>query len=230
MPETPAQWSTPSLLSTGLFVLLLIGVQLFLSRAAFRAGGTPWARRHAAIAIGVAIATALAGGFVLRPDFFPATAAFMASLTLLTLAVATRPSMTRLGQATPMAGWVLVHVFRLPLELLLHHWKGSAVPVQMTWSGQNFDVLTGALALLVGAALLRRPSRPLAIGFHALGLLLLANVVRIALTSVPSPFTRFEDPLLLPFHVPYGWIVPFAVMTALFMHIVALRTLLAAEP
>ncbi|CAN0565155.1 unnamed protein product, partial [Laminaria digitata] len=61
---------------------------------------------------------------------------------------------------------------------------------------------------------------------HVVGLGLLANVARIALFSVPSPLRTFDVPLLLPFHAPYLWILPFAVSAALFTHIVGLRALM----
>jgi len=58
-------------------------------------------------------------------------------------------------------------------------------------------------------------------------LALLCNVIRIALTSVPSPLRVFDEVLYLPYHSPFVLILPFAVMTALFVHIVALRALRA---
>ena len=51
-----------------------------------------------------------------------------------------------------------VQAFRLPLEMILHGLYDSGdLPVQMTWSGLNFDVVTGATAALLGLVGLRRP-------------------------------------------------------------------------
>jgi hypothetical protein len=134
--------------------------------------------------------------------------------------------------------WALLgfQVFRLPLEMLLHAWYvHGSVPVQMTWSGQNLDVLSGLLA--APFLLLRRdPPRPLAWAVLALQLALLANVMRIALTSAPTPLRQFfdEPTLLLPLYWPSTWIVPVCVAGALLGHLVTLRHLYAtpraAEP
>ena len=102
----------------------------------------------------------------------------------------------------------------------------GTVPEQITWSGQNFDVITGVLALVLGPILLRRPNKKVAIAFPIVGLALLINVARIAVLSAPgAPFDVFVEPVLLAFHVPYIWIVPFAVVAALFAHVTALRAL-----
>ncbi len=103
------------------------------------------------------------------------------------------------------------------------------MPPQMTWSGENLDVAAGVLSLAGGLVLLAGPSRPLAIGRHIVGLVLLLNVIRVALTSLPSPLRAFDQVLYLPYHLPFALILPFAVMTALFVHIVALRALITGE-
>ena len=49
----------------------------------------------------------------------------------------------------PIAALVGVQAFRLPLELVLARWKNQGViPVQMTFEGHNFDIVTGVLALV----------------------------------------------------------------------------------
>jgi hypothetical protein len=85
--------------------------------------------------------------------------------------------------------WTLVGVqgFRLPLELAMHAlYDRGIVPVQMSYSGRNFDIVTGASALIV-AALVRAGSAPrwLVATWNVLGLALLANVVAIAILSTP---------------------------------------------
>ncbi len=138
----------------------------------------------------------------------------------------TRPGRA-LAEGMVPAFWLLFQGFRLPLEVVLHLWyEAGTVPVQITWTGQNFDVLTGISALILGSIWLKNPGAKWAgwLG-HGLGLVLLANVGRIALLSLPSPF-RSMEPLLLAFHAPYLWIIPFGVSAALFAHIVGIRALL----
>ena len=50
--------------------------------------------------------------------------------------------------------WVLVAVqgFRLPLELAMHEmYERGVMPVQMSYEGSNYDILTGITALIVAA-------------------------------------------------------------------------------
>jgi hypothetical protein len=116
--------------------------------------------------------------------------------------------------------WTLIgfQAFRLPLELILHEWaKQGTVPTAMTWSGSNFDVITG-VAALVFAPLSVRSVRAAQI-FNALGFLLLLNVMRIAMTSSP--------PLQLLMHLPYAWIGSVCVTGALAGHLILFRKLRA---
>jgi len=135
----------------------------------------------------------------------------------------------------PLGALVMFHAFRLPLELVLHAWyTAGAVPIQMTYSGQNLDLVTGISSVLVGAVALRRPAaaRPLVWAFNVIGTVLLLNVMRIAVGSLPSPLRTFADgpPLMLPFSAPFTWIVPLAVGPALLGHIVLFRALIGRGP
>lgn len=149
---------------------------------------------------------------------------FMALILGIALAFGLSATGARIASTVPV--WVLVGFqgFRLPLEWVLHEWEAVDVaPVQMTWSGQNFDVATGALALAF-IPLMRRDQRwgwvPTVIG-----LLLLLNIGRIVATSLPGPLQRFEDPLLLPLRFPHVWIGSVCVAAALAAHVVAVRAL-----
>jgi hypothetical protein len=47
----------------------------------------------------------------------------------------------------PLAVLVGVQGFRLPLELLMHRaYAEGLMPVQMSYSGRNFDIVTGTTA------------------------------------------------------------------------------------
>jgi urea transporter len=134
----------------------------------------------------------------------------------------------------PAGALVAFHAFRLPLELVLHAWyTAGSVPIQLTYAGQNLDLITGVAAVIVGAAALARPAaaRPLVWAFNVLGSVLLLNVMRIVVGSLPSPLRTFTDapPLLLPFAAPFTWIVPLAVGPALLGHVVLFRALLGGR-
>jgi hypothetical protein len=115
--------------------------------------------------------------------------------------------------------------FRLPLELVLHSWVGQGViPATMTWSGRNWDIVSGALALT--AAPFCRRSRIVAWIANGVGLALLANVMRVAVLSSPVSFGWPVVPKLeLIFHVPYALIVPVCIGGALIGHIALTRAL-----
>ena len=128
----------------------------------------------------------------------------------------------------PLAVLVGVQVFRVPLEVLLHAlYTAGSLPVQMTWSGRNLDVVTGASAVLVAFAAHRGASDRVVWVWNLLGFGLLVNVVTVALLSAPLPFRRFDnDPaVVLVFHAPYNWIVNVHVWTALVGHLVIFRAL-----
>lgn len=116
--------------------------------------------------------------------------------------------------------------FRLPLELVLHSWVAQGViPATMTWSGRNWDIVSGLLALV--AAPFCRRSRIVAWIANGVGLILLANVMRIAILSSPVSFGWPVAPKLeLIFHVPYALIIPVCIGGALIGHIALTRALL----
>lgn len=125
-------------------------------------------------------------------------------------------------------GWLVAFQgFRLPLELILHGWaRDGVIPASMTWTGSNWDVVTGALAVLLAPLAGRR--RSLAWTVDLVGIATLANVVRVAVLSSPLPFAwRVEPPLQLAFHLPYAWILPVCVGGALAGHVVLTRALIA---
>jgi len=145
------------------------------------------------------------------------------------IAVALSPVGRWLASGLPIAALVGFQALRLPLELVLHDWAGQgSIPETMTWSGSNFDVVTGVLALAV--AVFARRSRVAAWVVNVVGLVLLGNVMRVAMLSSPAPFGwHLPNPLLLPMHLPYALIVPVCVAGALAGHIVLTRALLGGR-
>jgi hypothetical protein len=64
---------------------------------------------------------------------------------------------TQLVQTVPSHWLVFMQSFRIIVELLLlFAFMAGKLPVQMTFEGRNFDVVTGVLALPVGYLLARR--------------------------------------------------------------------------
>jgi hypothetical protein len=132
----------------------------------------------------------------------------------------------RIAATVPLVGLVGFHAFRVPLELVLHSWaEQGTVPQTMTWNGQNWDIISGAIAILIAPFAIR--SRVLAWAANLIGFALLLNVIRVAAMSSPLPIGWGQDPpLLLALHLPYALIAPVCVAGALGGHIVLTRALL----
>lgn len=139
--------------------------------------------------------------------------------------LALSPVGARLAATLPLAALVGFQAFRLPLELVLHAWfKQGTIPETMTWSGQNWDIISGTLALICAPFAHRHPAVPRL--FNIVGLALLLNVMGTAIKSSPVPFGwNIEPKLLLAFHLPYALIGPVCVGGALFGHLVLTRAL-----
>jgi len=141
---------------------------------------------------------------------------------------------TQLLQKVPQHWLVFMQSFRVIVELLLlFAFMAGKLPVQMTFEGRNFDVLTGVLALPVGYLLARKKNNAskLAIAFNIIGILLLLNILVIAVLSMPTSIRYFmnepSNTLVgqFPFILLPGVLVPIAYT----MHIFSLRQLLAKQ-
>lgn len=193
------------------------------------------AARHAGLALAgvlgvLAISGVLAGsGAVGAVAGTPLAMAFPFVWFAVALAVALGPVGRRLAMRVPPWALIGVHGFRLPLELVLERWHAEGViPVQMTYHSWNLDIITGVLALALGAlGLAVRLPRWVLLAFTVVGSALLFNVVTVAFLSIPSPFRQFtaEPMLQLPFHVPTVWIISVCVQGALLAHVLAVRRL-----
>ncbi len=119
-----------------------------------------------------------------------------------------------------------LQAFRFPLELILHKWYSvGTIPETMTWSGSNWDIIAGLVALVAIPFL--NKSKKVAWGVQIVGFVLIINVIRVAMMSSPFPFSwPLEKPLLLIMYFPYAVIVPVFVVTALTCHLIAFRKLI----
>jgi hypothetical protein len=151
---------------------------------------------------------------------------FFGSVAGVSIAIGMSPLGRRLAATLPLAALVGFHAFRLPLELVLHAWAGQGtIPETMTWSGRNWDIVSGVVAII--ASPLAAKQRVVAWTANVIGFGLLLNVIRVALLSSPVPFGwHLDRPLLLALHLPYAWIGPVCVGGALIGHIVLTRALL----
>ena len=136
---------------------------------------------------------------------------------------------TRIAQHIPL--WVLVAIqsFRLPLELAMHAlFERGIMPVQMSYSGRNFDIVTGATAIVVAVArqsgAWRTPAgrrRGTCSGSRCS-----STSSSVAIASTPR-IRYFGDDRVVTFvtYPPFVWLPAVMVVAALAGHLVIFRAL-----
>jgi hypothetical protein len=101
------------------------------------------------------------------------------------------------------------------------------MPSQMSYSGQNFDILSGITAGALGLWLARgRVPRRVVLLWNLLGFALLVNIVAVAVVSTPL-FRWFGDERVNTFvtYPPFVWLPGVLVMAALMGHVLVWRRL-----
>ncbi len=219
----------------GVVALLAVAGYAVAGRASGEDGPTMVRRAAAAaLAIGLWMAGtgAVAGSgllarFDLRPPPFGVMVVVMIVLGLL---VGFSRIGDRLGQL-PLAWLVAAQGFRLPLELVMHRAADEGVmPVQMSFSGYNFDIVTGTLALVVALLYARGiVSTKVVAAWNILGFVLLTVIVGIAFVSTPTVGAFGTEPRQLNTWVayfPFVWLASVLVAAALVGHVVIQRKLM----
>ncbi len=164
--------------------------------------------------------TGFLSDFTSRPPRFVVVLLVPMALTVLLLVG--RRTKEVLKQVPP-AALIALQAFRIPVELLLWRlYAEDALPVQMTFEGLNWDVLTGLSAPLFAWLCFRggKVRRTLVWVWNLGGLLLLINIVFIALTSTPTPIRLFmnEPANTIVTQVPFVWLPAFLVPLAYGLH------------
>lgn len=222
----------------GVLAVLVAGAfPVLLHRAETVAGDAALANRRArraVLATGLWMAATFAAAASGRLSFttVPPT---MGVVIVISLALALRVGLSgaggRIAAGVPLALLVGVQGFRLPLELLMHRaYSEGLMPVQMSYSGRNFDIVTGTTAIVLAAALWMAPQRVsprVVLLWNVLGSLLLLNVLTIAILSAPTPLRVFtnEPANVWITQVPFVWLPAVFVLAALAGHVVIFRRL-----
>ena len=201
-----------------------------------RSGASESASRRAAIVVGADAAAwmaltwvAAASGILQRWDRTPPPfLVVILGMVVISLILALGRVGTRLAQHIPLWALVAIQSFRLPLELAMHALIARGImPIQMSYSGRNFDIVTGASAIVV-AVLLKTGygGRRLAALWNLLGLALLVNVVSVAIASMPL-LRLFGEDRVVTFvtYPPFVWLPAVMVLAALAGHLLIFRAL-----
>ncbi|MDH4088956.1 MAG: hypothetical protein OEV74_08105 [Cyclobacteriaceae bacterium] len=128
---------------------------------------------------------------------------------------------------------IYLQSFRIIVEILL--WMlflESLVPVQMTFEGRNFDVLSGLSAPIVGYFVhQQRISKLFCVAWNLVCLGLLLNIVTTAILSMPTPLRAFmnEPANTIVAKFPIVWLPGLLVPMAYGLHLASLRQLLTKK-
>jgi len=216
------------------FVVLPLAVTGFLVWAAGRAGRSAVLTAALALAWMAGTWMIAASGVLRQWQRLPPP---MLLLVVAIIAIASAIAFSGYGAALatriPLAALVGVQGFRLPLELAMHALVGRGVmPPQMSYGGLNYDIVSGATAILVAAFLATgRAGRGLVLAWNLLGLALLANILVVAILSMPM-IAAFGPDRLNTFvtYPPYVWLPAVLVLAALAGHLLVFRALRAIPP
>ena len=119
--------------------------------------------------------------------------------------------------------------FRIVVEIFLHQfYLKQLIPIDMTFLGRNFDILTGFSALLMALLVSRfQISKKWILAWNIVGLVLLLNVVITGILSAPGPLQRlnFATPNLAITQFPYTLLPGLFVTSAIFLHILTFKKL-----
>jgi hypothetical protein len=142
-------------------------------------------------------------------------------------------SFTAVIQQIPVAHLLYLQSFRIFVELLIWGlFVGGEAPVQMTFEGQNLDILTGLTALIVGYLATRQKiSRTVLILWNIAGLALLVNIVAVAILSMPTPLRIFtnEPGSAIVAQFPVSWLPGLLVPLAYTLHFFSLRQIITQK-
>ena len=211
-----------------LFLLALLWCLFWL----YAATGNRWSVLGV-VALGVVHwALAQAGLYADATTFPPPQLALLAPVLLALLVTVVLPKGRAWLRGLPLFALTAIHVLRLPVELVLHDAYGAGlVPQDMTYSGFNFDILSGitAIPLLLWLRSARPPGRRVLILWNLCCVVLLCVVVGTAVLSIPSTVQRinFHQPNVLVTTTPWVLLPAVLVPSVLFAHVAALVQLLS---
>jgi len=219
---------------------ILVWASLALRRASAACGDPPDVTRRLSRRFDLAAAAWVALGLILaasgvlgRFELMPPPLVFLlAAIIVLGLGLARSEAGDRLARGVPLASLVGLQAFRLPLELLMHRaYAEGLMPEQMSYSGLNFDIVTGITAMALAVWMrVGHPPRSVVMAWNILGLALLATIVTIAVLSTPVFAAFGSEPERLNTFVtraPYVLLPTVMVLAAWAGHLVIFKALAA---
>jgi hypothetical protein len=134
------------------------------------------------------------------------------------------------ARAVPLWALVAAQSFRLPLEVAMHRAAQARVmPMALSYGGMNFDIVTGATAILVALLITaKRAPRALVIAWNLMGLGFLAVILFVAIATMPGNPLAGDVPNTWVCYLPFVWLPTVLVPAAIAGHILVFRALIAS--
>jgi hypothetical protein len=229
--------SDPAVVAFVLLPCAVVGSFVWAVNHAWRASGAPPAatRRAMRLAIVGSVAWMLVTGMAAQSGALrdwtrspPPFAGLVLGVGLLSVALSGSTVGRRLAQHAPLWALVAVQAFRLPLEIAMHGlYERGLMPLQMSFSGRNFDIVTGGTAIIVSwLVATRRAGRAIVWAWNILGLVLVLNVVTIGVISTPRIQYFGSDHLnVFVTYFPFVWLPAILVTAAIAGHLIVFRAL-----
>lgn len=210
----------PSLELQAWFIILAIAVVFVVT----------WAARSIQL-LGFASAWLLLTGALASigwfADFsaFPPRAPLLLGGTIVLLALVSVSSPGKRLAELPIEWLIGFQSFRVLVEIAIHQAVVEGVaPVQLSWDGLNFDIVTGVSALVM-MPLAKYCPRWLLLAWNKMGLMLVLSVVVVAVLSLPTPIQMLRPDNVWIAIFPFVWLPSILVFAALLGHIVLYRKL-----
>ncbi|TWW11136.1 hypothetical protein E3A20_05470 [Planctomyces bekefii] len=166
-------------------------------------------------------------------EFPPPMMGVLLSVLVLSCGAALSPWGGRLALAASYRELIGLQSFRFLPEILLDlAWRDGVAPIQMTYHGRNFDIITAVTALAIFLLWSKlRSERSWAIFHSVIGIGLLLNILAVAVLSMPTPLRIFENDPANTFvtQFPYIWLPAIHVFAAILLHGLTLRKLAMAR-
>ena len=136
----------------------------------------------------------------------------------------------RMAEGLPLAAILGFQAFRLPLEIVMNHAAAEGtMPVQMSFSGSNYDIISGIGAIIMAWLVSRGKASPALVkGWAVVTSVLLAVIIVIAVASTPLLAAYGQGPRHVNTFIgwfPFVWLPTVLVPAALLGQIVLFRRL-----
>ncbi|AUP80502.1 hypothetical protein [Flavivirga eckloniae] len=124
----------------------------------------------------------------------------------------------------------ILHIVRIPVEIVLYYvFIAGLIPDLMTFSGYNFDIISGITAPVIYYIMFVKKTlnRKALLIWNVLCLGLLINILTIAVLSAQTPFQQlaFEQPNIGVTYFPFVWLPTVIVPIVFLSHLASIRRL-----